>query len=205
MPAAPLADSLWHPSRRAPGVAHLGVVRRRPPLPRRKRTTPMETCSPQKSSNAGSEGDPSTFARVPFGRSVVLRFTRFGFDRVLRAKVLPQRRLVGNGELAIESLLAMNSFAATRAFQLPLRSWRTCRARLSHVPRNSAWPAAPIRQQSSEAAPSGDPSHSFPRSGVAPNQAVELTASVRHGFCSARRLAPAETAPHSSGSSPWGR
>src|SRR6476620_7271547 len=40
---------------------------------------------------------------------------------------------------------------------------------------------------------------------AAPNQAVELTASVRHGFCSARRLAPAETAPDSSGSSPWGR
>src|SRR6476660_3091661 len=34
MPAAALADSLRHPSRRAPGVAHLGVVRptRPPPL-----------------------------------------------------------------------------------------------------------------------------------------------------------------------------
>src|SRR6476660_6025282 len=33
MPAATLADSLWHPSRRAARVAHLGVVRRTRPSP----------------------------------------------------------------------------------------------------------------------------------------------------------------------------
>ena len=206
MPAA-ASRTRRHPSRRAAGVAHLGVVRRRPPLLQPNRifsVHSVKTLLPQQTHHCGTASMRRSSERFSFGRSEALQFTHGFVDCSLRAKSCPQRRRGAGEQLAMDRSSVMNALAATSASQRSLRSRRTCRARLPHVPRNGAWPAAPKRQQSSDAATSGAVLHSFPPSCVSPNQAVELTPSARHARCCLADSA-APVTPRSEGSSPWGR